>query len=330
MAVTALGRGTREPVFRPRAQAAVREPVSRGDAEATGDETAALAPVAEEFTMVLGDGRAMGVRQWPGDGRDTLVFLHGLLDSAEGWDGLCSRLSGRRVAFDLAGFGNSDAPERGSIAGYARDVAEGLDALGIKRFTLVGHSLGGAVATALAEMRPAGVQALILLAPAGFGRIPLAEAISIPVLRNLAQAAMPVALSSRKMVTAGYKAMVADHHDPSRDTVQRILDRGPRLVNGAREGTRAVVEAGRALESSPRRRIAYAGPVFAVWGENDRLVPVSHRHALRYAFPDAQIAVWSEMGHHPQHERPDDLWKFVERARPARRLTPVRRARRAA
>jgi len=36
------------------------------------------------------------------------------------------------------------------------------------------------------------------------------------------------------------------------------------------------------------------------------------------------------MGHHPQHERPDDLWKFVERARPARRLTPVRRARRAA
>src|SRR5664279_1010396 len=152
MAVTTPRRGTREPISRPRAKPAAGQPASRGDAQVTGDKPAMLAPVAEEFTMVLGDGRAMGVRQWPGDSRDTIVLLHGLLDCAEGWNGLCSRLSGRRVAFDLAGFGNSDAPERGSIAGYARDVAEGLDALGIKRFTLIGHSLGGAVATALAEM----------------------------------------------------------------------------------------------------------------------------------------------------------------------------------
>jgi pimeloyl-ACP methyl ester carboxylesterase len=109
----------------------------------------------------------------------TLVLLHGLLDCSEGWTRLCDEMSCTRIAFDLPGFGHSDLPHLGSIAGYARDVAEGLAMLGVERFTLVGHSLGGAVATALAELMPAQVAALVLLAPAGFGRLHLAEAVSV-------------------------------------------------------------------------------------------------------------------------------------------------------
>jgi pimeloyl-ACP methyl ester carboxylesterase len=277
----------------------------------------------EGFKLTLSDGRIMSGRRWDGPVADTLVLLHGLMDSSEGWNEICDRVGGRRIAFDLAGFGDSDPLDRGSIAGYANDVVEGLQTLGVQRFTLVGHSLGGAVATAVAEMIPDRIDALVLLAPAGFGRIRLAEAISVPIVRNIAQLAMPMALSSRMVVTAGYMAMVANRRSPADDTVQRIVDQGGRLVDGAREATRAVVEAGRSRQGFHRRRVRYDGPVFAVWGDRDRIVPVDHRHAVGRAFDNPQVAVWTQMGHHPQHERLDDLLELLERAKSAARSTPT-------
>jgi len=117
--------------------------------------------------------------------------------------------------------------------GPARDVAEGLALLGVDRFTLVGHSLGGAVATALAELMPDRVDALVLLAPAGFGRLHLAEAISLPGIRNLVEAALPLALGSRLAVTAGYMTMVANGRVPERELVERVTSRGGGLVDCA-------------------------------------------------------------------------------------------------
>jgi pimeloyl-ACP methyl ester carboxylesterase len=263
----------------------------------------------------LADGRVLSARRWRGhDEQPTTVFLHGLLDSAQGWARLCEGMGGRRIAFDLPGFGSSDAPARGSIAGYASDVAEGLAALRIERYTLVGHSLGGAVATALAELQPASVAALVLLAPAGFGRIHLAEAVSIPGVRNLVQLGMPIALSNRLAVTAGYMTMVTNGASPDRGLVERVTTRSSELVDGAREGTRAVVEAGRAKDAFHRRRIDYHGPVFAVWGDRDRLVPLSHRDGVRAAFPHAHIHTWTGMGHHPLRERLEHLIELLGHA----------------
>jgi len=116
--------------------------------------------------------------------------------------------------------------------------------LGVDRFALVGHSLGGAVATALAELLPAHVCSLVLLAPAGFGRVQLAEAASIPGVRDLLHAAFPRLLSSCFAVTTGFRTMVTNGNTPDRDVVERIISRGGELVAGAREGTRAVVAAG--------------------------------------------------------------------------------------
>lgn len=264
--------------------------------------------------ITLSDGRVLCARRWRGAGDETLVLLHGLLDSSEGWTRLCEQLRCPRVAFDLPGFGYSDAPLEGSIAGYARDVAEGIEALGLKRFTIVGHSLGGAVATALAERMPERVAGLVLLAPAGFGRIQLAEAVSIPGVRNVVQAALPLALSSGLAVTLGYMTWVTNGSTPDRGLVERVTSRGKYLVHGAREGTRAVVDAGRSRRAFHRRRLDYSGPVFAVWGERDRLVPPAHRHGLLRAFPHAQIELWPGMGHHPARERLEDLVALVIRA----------------
>ncbi len=265
-------------------------------------------------SLRLADGRGLCVRRWAGTGDQTLVLLHGLLDSSEGWGRLCEGVSCSLIAFDLPGFGYSDPPVCGSIEGYARDVADGLNMLGIERFTVIGHSLGGAVATALAEMLPDRVAGLVLLAPAGFGRIHLAEAISIPGIRNVVEGALPFALRSRLAVTASYVTMVTNGRIPDSGLIDRVTSRGNELVDGAREGTRAVVEAGRSADAFHRRRLRYRGPVFAVWGDRDRLVPVAHHKGVLAALPHAEVQIWKGMGHHPLRERFDDLTELIAQA----------------
>jgi pimeloyl-ACP methyl ester carboxylesterase len=276
--------------------------------------------VAVVQSLHLADGRRLCVRTWPGTGDDTIVFLHGLLDSSEGWAATCERRDGRdgrptltRIAFDLPGFGRSDAPVRGSIDSYAHDVAAGLDQLGVGRFVLVGHSLGGAVATRLAELVSDRVDALVLLAPAGFGRIHLAELVSVPLVRNVVQLGMPLALSNRAAVSASYRLMVTNGSMPEPELVDRLAHRGPQVVAGTREATRAIAEAGRSQFAFHRRAVAYAGPVVAIWGERDRLVPPAHRHALQHALPQANVQIWAGMGHHPQRERLEDLLRVIRR-----------------
>src|SRR5258708_10499851 len=269
-------------------------PTSIGSAPAAPRSGSSIASVT---TLTLPDGRSLCVRRWPGVG-DPLVLLHGLLDSSEGWNHL-AELPCERIAFDLPGFGHSDAPARGSLAGYARDIAAGLELLGVARFTLVGHSLGGGIATALAEMMPDRVGAVVLLAPVGFGRIRLAEAVSFPGIRNLVQGAMPLAFSSRLAITAAYLTMVSNGLTPERAIVGRVADRGGKLAPGVREGTRATADAGRSPDAFHRRTVAYDGPVFAIWGDHDRLVPRSHSKGERAALPQAHPDVWSGMRHHP-------------------------------
>jgi pimeloyl-ACP methyl ester carboxylesterase len=220
-------------------------------------------------SLRLRDGRTLCVRSWPGSGNEPLVLLHGLLDSSEGWSRLCECLSG--VAFDLPGFGHSDPPARGSIAGYARDVAEGLEMLGVNRMALVGHSLGGAVAAALAELLADRVTALVLFAPAGFGRIHLAEAVSLRGVRELAELALPVLLSSRFAVTAAYVTLVSNGTSLEPDLVERVKGRGRCLVDGVREATRSLTaRAGRPMPSTAVAcvttvRSARCGVIETVW-----------------------------------------------------------------
>jgi pimeloyl-ACP methyl ester carboxylesterase len=268
-------------------------------------------PLSSVQSLALSDGRSLFVRHRGGSQEGALVLLHGLLDSSEGWSALCQELPCRFVAFDLPGFGHSDAPSQGAIAAYARDVAEGLQILGVDRFTLVGHSLGGAIATAVAELMPSSVSALILLAPIGFGRIHLAEAASMPGVRTLVRAMLPWALSSRIIVTASYVTMVTNGRLPGNELVERVTTRGRHLVKGTREAVRAIGAAGKSQEAFHRRRVGYSGPVTAVWGDCDRLVPLSHQAGVRKAFPQARIHVWRGMGHHPIRERLNDLVALI-------------------
>jgi pimeloyl-ACP methyl ester carboxylesterase len=279
----------------------------------------------------LAEGRRLRVRSWPGEGRP-LVLLHGLLDDSEGWTSLAMDTQRPCFAIDLPGFGGSELPLRPRISAYAEDVAAGLKRLGISECTLVGHSLGGAVGTAVAE-RYEGVHSLVLLAPAGYGQIRLAEAFALPGVRDIAQLMLPLALVSPLLVTAGYTTFVAHGRLPSRDLTERLRRRAFQSAPGVRTAVSAIAAAGRSKRGFHRRPVEFDGPVAALWGERDALVPLSHARAVKAALPQAHVETWPRMGHHPQRERPAQLSRFIEHHAakaplPARRATRRRSARR--
>lgn len=107
-----------------------------------------------------------------GPSRDTgdpaLVFLHYFGASHRAWNGVVGQLEARYrcIAPDLRGFGDSSAPPSGyAVRDYAADVDELIRVLELNRYVLVGHSMGGKFAMALAARRPAGLEGLVLVDP---------------------------------------------------------------------------------------------------------------------------------------------------------------------
>jgi pimeloyl-ACP methyl ester carboxylesterase len=257
--------------------------------------------------------RRLTAREWGGR-EPGVVLLHGLLDSAAGWEALALASGQRCLAVDLPGFGGSPLPARPRIDAYADDVAEALAARGAERFVLVGHSLGGAVATAVAERLPDRVAALVLLAPCGFGRIPLAEAATLPGVFSVVQRALPLALGNPVLVAAAYATLVTRYATPDPRLVARVMTSAMTAAPGARDAALAIAAAGLDGDGFHRRRVAYDGPVQAVWGSHDHLVPLAHAGALATSLPQARIEVWRGMGHHAQRERPRRLAGVLARA----------------
>ncbi len=259
----------------------------------------------EQFDVSLPGGRRLRVRRSAGKGRP-LVLLHGLLDDCAGWEQLMERTTHPAVAIDLPGFGGSSLPHLPRIVSFAADIDHALRELGVEHAVLVGHSLGGAVAAAVAERSPS-IDALVLLAPAGFGSIRLADFVMLPGVSTVTKAALPLGLINPLVVTTAYTTLVANGRLPSRDLVARLRRRAFRSGPGTVMAVEAIVAAGR----EPRRRMAFDGPVSVLWGERDALVPVSHARRVQHAFPQARVTVWDEMGHHPQRERPEALERYL-------------------
>lgn len=130
--------------------------------------------------LYLRDGGLTGVTGTTGAAPLPVVFLHSLAGNGGQWALQLDHLRRRRraVTLDFRGHGDSDPAEDGdySIAGLAADVEATVDQLGLRRFVLVGHSLGGTVAIEYAGRHPGRVAGLLLADPNGDQtRIPRAQ-----------------------------------------------------------------------------------------------------------------------------------------------------------
>ncbi len=257
-------------------------------------------PEPREDWLTIGGGRiyamSAGARDDP-----AVVFIHGIGGSSGSWHAVIGAFAGthRVVALDLPAHGQSDVadPETTDygVPGLARAVLDALTQLGIERATLVGHSLGGAVAIAAALAEPERVGRLVLVASGGLG-----VEVSPHLVRLLAEP--PSEAASRALLELFF-------HDPG-----LVLDAGVAEHHAAlgRPGAHAAVAAiaGRAFTGC-EQRVARDGrlpaipqPVLVVWGDRDRVIPMGHAERARAAFADVEVAIIADAGHAPQVEAP--------------------------
>ena len=106
-----------------------------------------------------------------GKGSLPVVFLHSFAGDTSHWTAQLQHLrkARRAIAIDLRGHGQSAAPRNGdySVESLSNDVETVVNSLGLTRFVLVGHSMGGSTAVAYAASHPGNVAGLVLASAAG-------------------------------------------------------------------------------------------------------------------------------------------------------------------
>ena len=137
-----------------------------------------------------------------------LVFLHYFGGSGRSWASVMDLLARRRfccLAPDLRGFGESvsakNAERDFSVAQWRDDVLELARFLGLSRFALVGHSMGGKIALAVAARAPVGLEAVVLLAPSPPTPEPMPAKERARLLESYGDAA--AAMETLRKITAG-------------------------------------------------------------------------------------------------------------------------------
>jgi pimeloyl-ACP methyl ester carboxylesterase len=121
-------------------------------------------PVVRREAVEVEPGRRLSALVW-GETDPELVFLHGGAQNAHTWDTVALALDRPLVAIDLPGHGHSDGGRGGALdpTSNARDLAVAIRELAPHARAVVGMSLGGMTAIALAGLEPALVRALVLV-----------------------------------------------------------------------------------------------------------------------------------------------------------------------
>lgn len=266
--------------------------------------------------VILDDGRVISLRQCPGQGTP-LVYLHGLLDSSASFGPLANSTERPVIAIDLPGFGHSDAPPHTRLKDYADDVSQVLDKLskdnGCDRYHIVGHSLGGAVASSLADRHSNQVASLTLLTPAGYGSLPTADLFALPILRNIAPGAVGWSSGHQSLLSFIYKTTVSHHGKPDKDLIDRLSESVKRGAHGLNPALQTLHASGHSKGAFFKRQVNYQGPVYALFGQEDSLIPLSHIKGLKVGLPQSQVTVWADMGHHPQYEELEATAAFINK-----------------
>jgi 3-oxoadipate enol-lactonase len=235
--------------------------------------------------------------------RAPIVLLHGLGSSSADWDSQIPAFAAsfRVVMIDLPGHGRSRGRRPLTIAAMAREVEHLLDHLRLPPSHVVGVSLGGCVALALALAAPARVRSLTLvnafarLSPAGWRgatrmlwRVGLVLSAPMPtVATHVARGLFPK--PTQHALRAAAAARLGQ-------TARRTYLAGMRAIGGF----------------DVRDRLdRIACPTLVLAGDCDATVPLSAKERLRAGIPGARLLVVADSGHAMHYDQPEAFNRAV-------------------
>lgn len=253
-----------------------------------------------------------------GDG-EALLLIHGMAGSSATWRAVMPQLSKkyRVVAPDLLGHGQSAKP-RGdySLGAFAVLLRDLLDELGITRATVVGQSLGGGIAMQFGYQHPDYCERMVLIGSGGLGpdvgltlrllSAPGAELV-LPIIAP--QAVLNAGNRLGSWLTSvgiqsprGTEMWSAYSSLSDRQTRQSFL-----------RTLRSVVDyRGQAVSALSKLQVAAEVPIMAIWGDNDKIIPVDHAYAAQAARKDSRLEVLPGIGHFPHVESPTEVADLIE------------------
>src|SRR4051794_745600 len=267
-----------------------------------------LTPRQEEITL---HGHRV-VYRVAGSGGPVVLLIHGIVGCAEQWDQVVPLLAERYtvVAPDLLGHGQSAKP-RGdySLGAYAACVRDVLVALGHRRATVVGHSLGGGVAMQFAYEYPPFAERLVLVSSGGLGREvhPMLRAATLPG----SEVVLPLIAHQRLLgVGRALGGLVGRLGlQTGTDLAEMARGYGSLADAGARQAfihtLRAVLDiGGQRVSATDRLYLAALLPSLIIWGAQDPLIPVEHAAVAHRGLPNSRLEVFEDAGHFPQLHDP--------------------------
>ena len=246
-------------------------------------------PVESEITrqFVELDGRRVSYLT-AGDSAaaPAILLIHGSGVSAGSWvNQLRGLLTAFRVAaIDLPGHGKSDPIPQASVEGYAETVAEFLEALGSGPVLVVGHSLGGAIAIALAAQRPHAVTGLVLLASCA--KLPWADSSWGRLLPYV-----PGPLWKTFFISTAQKLLFAP------GVPGHVVSLGMQELRSCRAETILKdLQAAKAMDLT-QQATGLDVPTLILCGSQDRLTPPALSADLKGLIPGSRLSLIEEAGH---------------------------------
>lgn len=246
---------------------------------------------------------------------EAIVLLHCFGCSSRWWDAIVPALNQhhRMIRIDLLGHGGSEKPKSGyEIAAQGGNVAEVLRKLNVQGATVVGHSLGGMVATAAAETASELVDRVVLIAtpsePDSADLPFIARLVHTPVL---GEAVWRLRLDS--LIKSGYEDAFAPGFDIGsgfEDPNQVIEDNRAMTFTSFKD---TATKAEDYLDEQPiaSRLTATGVPVLAIEGGQDQILDPAGVASQFEAIPGAQVETIKDAGHSPNVEDPRETARLI-------------------
>jgi len=264
-----------------------------------------------------------------------ILLVHGIAGSSQTWEQVMPLLAQDHtvIAPDLVGHGESDKPpgdySLGAQASILRDLLTVLD---IQRATVVGQSFGGGVAMQLAYQYPETCERLVLVGSGGLGREVswLLRLMTLPGFEYALPIVFPAFARDRgnDVVRLLYRAGL--RHGRLIEMWRAYASLSDRDSRQAFVRTlRGVVEpGGQSVSAIDRLYLAARIPTLIIWGDKDKMIPISHAYAAHEAIAGSRLEIIEGAGHFPHAEEParfaDIVSEFIQTTKPST-LTPDER-----
>lgn len=225
--------------------------------------------------------------------RTAVVLIHGAGGSHVHWPAALRRLPGATVyALDLPGHGHSEGEGRQSIGGYRDVVRAFLEAAGLERAILVGHSMGGAIALEVALRYPKRLAGLVLVGSGARLRV-------APALLQGLREDYPRAVENLvQWLFAG-----SAPEQTRRAARRQLLEANPGVVLG----DFLACDAFDVMAELPRVET----PTLVVCGTEDRMTPLKYSEYLAAHIPGARLEAIPGGGHMVMLEQPEPVARAV-------------------